>query len=155
MKKKLKAFTLVECIIALAVFAIAALTITQVYASIARMNKQNEYMQYSLAKQMQYIERETNSGKIEVPYNAEAEAIKGQMNMGDNNVFKIVGGIDVPGEEPNTYVYGVNMYVLYSRDILDRDSNSADFAYEDIDSNLRYKYLLPANPKASNSAANN
>ena len=42
MKKHIKGFTLIECLIALAILGIASLTMAQIYASVAQRNRNNQ-----------------------------------------------------------------------------------------------------------------
>jgi len=69
MKKKTKGFTLVECITAMAILGITALTIAQVYGAVARLNVRNTNMNISLAKQMEHIERATGGAET-ISFNA-------------------------------------------------------------------------------------
>ncbi|MDR0947575.1 MAG: prepilin-type N-terminal cleavage/methylation domain-containing protein [Ruminococcus sp.] len=161
MKKTLKAFTLVECIVALTIFAVVSLSIAQVYANISVIQRQNEYMQYSLAKQMQYVEQQVQGETVPVPYSNTAEATgpKGAVDISSNNLIMIQGGVNGTFQ----YAYGVDVYVLYSRDINDNGSNDDDgdgiaeageYVYEaEGNGNLRYKYMLPATPNAANNAS--
>ncbi|MDD7428745.1 MAG: prepilin-type N-terminal cleavage/methylation domain-containing protein [Oscillospiraceae bacterium] len=56
--KKLKGFTLIECIVAMAILGIASLLMVQIYGTVAKMNRENNRMNNSLEKQMEYAENE-------------------------------------------------------------------------------------------------
>ncbi len=72
--KKLKGFTLVECLISLAVLAVASLVMAQIYASVGSINRQNHYMNTSLAAQMALVEqRDVDTETIK--YNTTGEPV--------------------------------------------------------------------------------
>lgn len=82
MKKHIKGFTLIECLIALAVLGIAALTMAQIYAGVARRNRNNQITNTSLSNQMAYVERYTQSESVAIYYGSttntpDAEAAQG------------------------------------------------------------------------------
>lgn len=55
--KKIKGFTLVECLVALAILGISSLIMAQIYANISRINRENNYYNQSLANQVKYSEK--------------------------------------------------------------------------------------------------
>lgn len=57
-KKKLKGFTLIECIVALAIIGIASLLMAQIYSSIALINRNNAKLNQTLSDQMKQAENE-------------------------------------------------------------------------------------------------
>ncbi|MDR0942988.1 MAG: type II secretion system GspH family protein [Ruminococcus sp.] len=156
--RKLSGFTLVECLVALMVLGIASLTLAQVYAAVAKGRRDNEYMNYSLAEQMKYVEMQTASEGVKIE--PIASQVSGEKTAtipapaASTYQVKIKGGpaIDNPGGTTtflydHSYAYGVNMYILYSRDINNAGSDDATYAYpEESSGKLRYKYLLPRTP---------
>lgn len=68
MKKYFKGFTLIECLIALAILGIASLTMAQIYAGVAKRNRNNQIMNTSLSNQMSYVERYTASQAVPIYY---------------------------------------------------------------------------------------
>lgn len=68
MKKHFKGFTLIECLIALAILGVASLTMAQIYASVAQRNRNNQIMNTSLSNQMSYVERYTSSQTVPIYY---------------------------------------------------------------------------------------
>ena len=68
MKKHFKGFTLIECLIALAILGVASLTMAQIYASVAQRNRNNQIMNTSLSNQMSYVERYTASEAVPIYY---------------------------------------------------------------------------------------
>lgn len=56
--KKLRGFTLIECIIAMALIGMTSLLMVQVYGTVAMMNKDNNMMNNSIDRQMQYAEKQ-------------------------------------------------------------------------------------------------
>lgn len=55
--KKVKGFTLVECLVSLALLGIASLIMAQIYANVSRINRENNYYNQSLANQVKYSEK--------------------------------------------------------------------------------------------------
>jgi prepilin-type N-terminal cleavage/methylation domain-containing protein len=153
---RLRGFTLVECLVALAVLGVASLTMATIYSAVARMSRDNEFMNISLSEQMKYVEARTAG-------NTEAVAIEGTPvtdeltthGVDTTNTYYVTvtgGPADSTGAIANsyTYEYGVNMYVLYSRDVKDNSSADSGYVYDNMydesKGKLRYKYLLPRNP---------
>ena len=58
MKRKVKGFTLVECIVAMALIAVASLFMAQIYASLSEIERGNKMLSTSLEEQMKKVERE-------------------------------------------------------------------------------------------------
>ncbi len=155
MKNKLKGFTLIECLVALAVLGIASLTMAQIYASVANRNRNNHLVNTSISNQIAYVEKYEGSDATNGPNIAYSQ--KGpDVNKGDNplhntsttgdqflTIYKATT-VDANGKvtavnEDEVYSYSVDVYVLYSRDQNDTKINSTD--YNDMD--LRYRYLEP------------
>jgi prepilin-type N-terminal cleavage/methylation domain-containing protein len=103
MKKKIKGFTLVECIVAMTIFAIASLTIAQVYVTVNAIQKENEYMQYSLANQMKYVENDTQSQAVDIKLTTVYPSV-----AASGNAYTVYGGA---GGTPMNNV--VKMYKIY------------------------------------------
>jgi prepilin-type N-terminal cleavage/methylation domain-containing protein len=173
-KTKIKGFTLVECIVALTIFAIASLTIAQVYVTVTAIQKENEYMQYSLANQMKYVENDTQSEAVDIkmatvnpsaPALGNAKTTLGALGGNVVKMYKIdpgtsgFDGIDAiitntgddTIDEDKVYYVGVDMFVYKSR----TGSSAAateDVTYDDStraytdesNSNLRYKFMKPS-----------
>jgi prepilin-type N-terminal cleavage/methylation domain-containing protein len=169
--KKIKGFTLVECIVAMTVFAIAALTMAQVYVTVANIQRENEFMQYSLANQMKYVENQTGTEAVRIgfedtmpvgatpsgdpntsipPTAAVVKLYKVDFS-GGNGVFDGLNYVDDVATEQE-YTVGINMFILKSREGSSHDAN-IDITYEDATStraytdesntNLRYKFMTP------------
>lgn len=66
MKKTFKGFTLVECLIAMAILAIAGTLMASIYANVSQRNNFNHFMNTSLANQMAYIEKYTDSESVPI-----------------------------------------------------------------------------------------
>ena len=67
MRKRFKGFTLVECLVALAVLGMASLTMAQIYSNVARRNKTNNLVNTSLSNQMAYVEKYSKETLDTVP----------------------------------------------------------------------------------------
>lgn len=57
MKKKVKGFTLIECLVALAILGISSLLMVQAYTQLMRMTNMNNAIQVSISRQMADAER--------------------------------------------------------------------------------------------------
>jgi prepilin-type N-terminal cleavage/methylation domain-containing protein len=163
--KKMKGFTLIECIVAMTIFAVASLTIAQVYITVSNIQKENEYMQYSLANQMKYVEDAVGAeadSKVQIDYNGTPGATGGadsavngtrvvlhKVNLGTDNKFDGLNFNDDSATNQEYYV-GVNMYVFKSREGSSATNESetyedSDRAYtEESSGNLRYKFMTPS-----------
>ena len=159
MKKNLKGFTLIECLVALGILGIASLTMAQIYASVASRNRMNHLVNTSLSNQMAYVEKYTNSDRVEIEYgNGAAAATTKPPHLGaasTNGNYLEVRKKDSAGNVIDAYSFPVDVYVLKSRnaknETLDRDKGDGtgtitDYGnthgYVEADYNLRYKYIL-------------
>lgn len=166
MKKTFKGFTLVECLVAMAILAIAGTLMAQIYATVAARNNFNHFTNSSLSNQMKYIEQYTNSKTLPV-YFGDAANYKGSTAAGahkypphhSSNAKKTEGRyvqvtkLDGSSNKVNdsTYSFPADIYVMYSRDTRDvgsnnkdKDDNTATYSplYPEQDYNFRYKYIL-------------
>lgn len=152
MKKGFKGFTLVECIIAMAILGIASLLVAQIYAAVSTRNKMNNLVNSSLVYQMSYVEKYTNSDIIPLYFGGSQAADPEISSTTRKPPHKSVGVSDTTKPYVviqsnytgnNEYSYPADIYVLKSRD---RDGNvltaTGDSGYKEADYNLRYKYLL-------------
>lgn len=139
-KKSLKGFTLIECIVAMAIMGIASLLMVQVYATVAKMNSDNTKMNNSLEVQMQYAEDEITSDGGDV------KVVKlSSKDTGTTKIDKVKFKITDNTKSKYRFTYGntkdenadVDMYIL-SADT-STDANSAKYD----DANVRYKFILP------------
>jgi prepilin-type N-terminal cleavage/methylation domain-containing protein len=160
--RKLSGFTLIECLVALMVLGMLSVSLAGLYAAVASARKENEYMNYSLAEQMKYVEKKTDTeGVVVQPSLGQVAGEKSatipapatgtyQVAIAGGPVDSTVTSVAASGYiKSNEYAFGVNMYILYSRDILDRGSDDAAYSYYDESSGkLRYKYLQPRTPGA-------
>jgi len=152
MKKRLKGFTLVECLIALAILGIASLTMAQIYAGVSKRNKSNNFVNTSLSNQMAYVEKYTDAETVKIYYNGTSTSSKdpnvdttdkkpphsgaGAVTHKDNYVTIVrVKSDGKTLDTSQTYSFPVDTYVLYSRDNnnvnslgKDEDGNSVGFS---------------------------
>jgi prepilin-type N-terminal cleavage/methylation domain-containing protein len=173
-KTKIKGFTLVECIVAMTIFAIASLTIAQVYVTVTAIQKENEYMQYSLANQMKYVENESTGEAVDIelsdvvaspPTAGNASTTLGAIGGNVVKMYKITPGtngfdgldgiISGTGDDvvDSDFVYyvGVDMFVYKSR-TGSSAGTTEDVTYDasgrvntdETNTNLRYKFMKPS-----------
>ena len=157
MKKRFKGFTLIECLVALAVLGIASLTMAQIYASVAQRNRNNHIVNTSISNQMSYVERYTDSQTVPIYYGSTSNVADSEVSsttkypphkktMSTNynyvKVTKVKSTADPLSDTFNTtsdriadstYSFPVDVYVLMSRDKNDVNSSSTSFdaQYED------------------------
>ncbi|MDE5577366.1 MAG: type II secretion system GspH family protein [Oscillospiraceae bacterium] len=152
MKRKLKGFTLIECLVALAILGVASLTMAQIYASVARKNMANHTNNTSIAKQMEFIEKELReNGAVEIKYDGGASAPNppSGTNIAQNSY------IEVERSDGTKLTYPVDIYILNSRDAngeqsyIPNPSNPGAVTpnpnYKGPDeekTNLKYRYFL-------------
>lgn len=154
MKKRFKGFTLIECLIALAILGIASLTMAQIYASVSFRNKNNHLINTSLSNQMAYIEKyedaesrsyEFNGGTADTEKDATSTTKKPPhiSKIDEDKTIKITSSYKFDGTNKGTYSYGTDIFILYSRDRNNHDKDDASYVGETEDNyNLRYKYIL-------------
>lgn len=157
MKKHFKGFTLIECLIALAILGIASLTMAQIYASVARRNKNNHLVNTSISNQMAYVENYTKSETIPIYFggaDGSGNPKKDTHASGDhkpphtytndtNNKsttsYVKITRIDASKsgsasrDKDQVYSFPVDTFVLLSRDSNDISSGATSFSksYED------------------------
>ncbi|MCD7729957.1 MAG: prepilin-type N-terminal cleavage/methylation domain-containing protein [Oscillospiraceae bacterium] len=152
MKSKFKGFTLVECLVALAILGIGALVMAEIYANVNRINLDNHLVNTSLSQQMKYVEKYTDSETVKIVYGTTESGKKPAHKLSgtsNNNYITIKSNYQsssyssaITFNDTDTYSYAVNIYVLLSRDSDDLDSDDAGYSGESEDKyNLRYRYM--------------
>lgn len=139
MKRKIKGFTLIECLVALAILGVASLTMAQIYANVARKNIANHTNNTSIAKQMEFIEKELkDNGAVEIKYNgATAPNPPSGNNIAQNSY------IEVERPDGSKLTYPIDIYILNSRDADNRGSDEAGYnGPDETKTNLKYRYFL-------------
>lgn len=171
MKKTFKGFTLIECIVALALLGVASLTMAQIYARVAANNRDNHLINTSLSNQMAYVEKYTESEAVPIYFgnadtsksHADNEAASASTTKypphkttksANNNYITIVRVNSAPDPTDaskkkytavpdETYSFPTDIYVLKSRDGNDKNSSDAAYSGQSEDQyNLRYKYVV-------------
>lgn len=166
--RKLKGFTLIECLIALAILGIGSLVMAQIYASVNKNNLSNHNINTSLTYQMKVVEEATGSDAIPMYFGGGTTSTP-DANAAESNTDKHpphkqgIGASDL--SKPNvqivgsygshTYSYPVDIYVLLSRDVDDEPSkvnNSGTWTdnpnYDgptEKNISLRYRYIVGHN----------
>ncbi len=135
MKKSFKGFTLVECLVAMAILAIAGTLMAELYATVSSRNKQNHFMNTSLANQMAYIEKYENAATLPIFYGGldgskntkkDSEITSNSRkpphehvatNTGES-AYVQVQRLDSSGNaiSADKYSFPVDIFIMYSRD---------------------------------------
>lgn len=139
MKRKIKGFTLIECLVALAILGIASLTMAQIYANVARKNITNHTNNTSIAKQMEFIEQELkDNGAVEIKYNGStAPTPPSGTNVAQNSY------IEIERPDGTKLSYPIDIYILKSRDANDKVSGESGYnGPDETKTNLKYRYFL-------------
>ncbi len=153
MKKTFKGFTLIECIVALAILGVASLTMAQIYARVAARNRENHLVNTSLSNQIAHVEQYTDHTKpdaVGIYFNNSATTPDNEASESSTTKYpphKNTSASNMPQVKivssygNNEYSYSADVYVLKSRDT--SDTVYADTA--DNKHNLRYKYVIGHN----------
>lgn len=144
MKRKLKGFTLIECLVALAILAIASLTMAQIYAGVARKNIANHTSNTSISKQMEFIEKELKeNGAVEIKYDDSGVPDSDPPPPSGSN---IAGNsyIEVECPDGTKLSYPIDIYILNSRDANNKGSDEDGYKgpNDNTKTNLKYRYFL-------------
>ncbi len=169
MKKSFRGFTLIECLIALAILGIASLVMAQIYAEVGRTNLNNHNVNTSLSYQMKVVEKATGTDSIPIYYGSTSAT-----PVADNHSASKSGDCNPPSKVTDVstqknyieikkydsagnltgemYSYPVDIYVLLSRDKADEPSkklvsgtwvdNPAYNGSDEKNISLRYKYIV-------------
>lgn len=164
MKKTFKGFTLVECLVAMAILAIGCMLLGEIEMAVAKKNNANNFLNTSLANQMQYIENYTNSATLAIYYgNSDTSEPHKDPNLSSNKPphaasvtanhnYVTVTKYKSDGTTLDTasqYSFPVDIYVMYSRDTNNeartsvtinadgkRTSETANTSYGDVSKNI-------------------
>ena len=154
MKKYFKGFTLIECVVAMAILGIASLIIAQIYAAVSTRNKMNNLVNSSLTNQMAFVEKYTNADVVSLYFNnssaQDTSATPPHKNTSASgpyveiySSYAIEDTAGSSGKVQNSYSYAADIYVLQSRTRDNQPLGAAgDSGYTEADYNLRYKYIL-------------
>lgn len=143
--KKTRGFTLIECIVSLAILGIASLVMAQIYATVCNINRANHQNNSSIANQMKYVEEKTDSETVTMYPNkdgskydvsgATAEGLEPPID--DDDVYKVILKRDGIGGSSTgvCYCIPVDYHVLQARDMNDNakyKDGSLNSDYNDI-----------------------
>lgn len=160
--KKIKGFTLLECLIAMALIGITSLLMVQVYGTVAMMNKDNNMMNNSIERQMQYAEKQLTEVANSSP-DKDAVKIVELSSYGktgaDGEIDKDKGGMEIEMASESKTMFGSSFYVdeytcPYDLYVIGIEKDNADGqAVDDYargtvakyydDNNVRYKFIKP------------
>lgn len=160
MKRNFRGFTLIECIVALAVLAVAALTMAQIYASVSHRNKTNHMINTSLANQMAYVEQYTDAETYPIYFKTDAsgKSVPDTETKPPHEFLKSASGTKSPyvtivsdyvpsgSVKGSSYSYAADVFILKIRDASDKDPDDAGYSGDAQTAyDLRYKYLTGHN----------
>ena len=157
MKKTFKGFTLVECLIAMAILAIAGTLMAEIYAVVSQRNNSNQFMNTSLANQMKYIEQYIDAETVPIYYGNTTKTSDSEASTGSStkypphkktvttnyNYVKVtkLKSDGVNTEVNSTYSFPVDIYVMYSRDTSNRSSSDASYSQGVAGSNNNWELV--------------
>lgn len=115
-KKKTKGFTLIECIVALAILGIAAMVMAQIYASVSKINEQNHRINESLSQTVAEAEKQNANGNTSKVLN---------INTGSNAevTFKCDNGHEYKNIKISLYVYYSTDSTAHSNTVYDQSKD--------------------------------
>lgn len=135
MKKKVKGFTLVECIVAMALIGIASLFMCQIYAALASLEKSNKMTSTSLVEQMKIAERESKTASSDVTPEV-VPITKGVK-------FKVKTQPSGAAFDDKNKEYDVELVVMKSKSATSQGENGESGKSYKMDEGVRYKFMLP------------
>lgn len=139
MKKNFKGFTLVECLVAMAILAVACMALGAIEATVSQRNNFNHFNNSSLANQMAYVEKYNSLASVAVYYGGGTKPTKDSHVSSDkkpphqhdtnNNGTTAWVQIQKLDKDENLvtddkYSFPVDIYVMYSRDTQDQSTNT-------------------------------
>ena len=135
MKKKVKGFTLIECLVALAILGISSLLMVQAYTQLMKMTNMNNSIQVSISRQMADAERGAAADTDVRQFRTGSDfEMKAQYPFTSNVYSDYNGGTDKYKCKVDVYaVYGYT----YENNTEMKDTTSSD---EDA-SSVRYIYF--------------
>ncbi len=157
LKLKLKGFTLIECIVALALLGVASLSLVQIYATVCGVNRSNHEVNTSLMYQMQFVENYIGvTDAVEADSQVIIYANGTYTDKADvYGVGDIKKGITITKKKSDgtldttsTYTFPTDIHVLLTRDFKAEDTDGNKVADTDDSGklvgnyDLRYKYIV-------------
>lgn len=155
MKRKVKGFTLVECLVALAILGVASMVMAQIYASVSLTNRRNHLYNTSLSNQVTYAEGyskdttyvgnfvgDATKDAVDPPHKNTADYTKNQyMTVTRATVDPTTGAVTPVAD--STYSHNVDLRVVYAID-QDGDPIAVD-PTTDVNKDtedMHYRYLV-------------
>ena len=160
MMKKVKGFTLIECLVAMAIIGVTSLLMVQVYGTVAKMNKENTQTNNSIERQMQYAEKQLTevAAQINGSPNPDKDAVKiVHLSSYDASAAGNVGKVKIKQDkapssaqfdvgtsssieaEIDLYVIGIDTSVADGQAIEDYRNGQVAETYDN--NNARYKFI--------------
>lgn len=157
MKKTMKGFTLIECIIAMAIMGIASMLMVQVYGTVALMNRDNRKMNVSLEVQMEYAENQLaeEGGDVKIGRYANYTPVTSEPTSptappkdtnGGTKSGTLTDGIKFDMKDATKKAKFDNPDKSSEIDLYVIGTNNGSSENPNYDSNtVRYKFILPRN----------
>lgn len=134
MKKNFKAFTLIECLVALAILGISSLLLVQAYTQLMKMTNLNNAVYTSIADQMADVEKSStgNAKKLSPDITSDTYSSSEGRTLIIERVNKTVSGGNVTytattGDKARKYITNVNVYAsnaYVQHNMQDKDERS-------------------------------
>ncbi len=156
MKKNLKGFTLVECLVALAILGIASMVMAQIYAGVSRSNRMNHLANTSLSNQVTYaegystavgyvgnFEGDTTKDAVNPPHTSTAPVDytkKQYVTITKAQVDAATGALTPVAD--STYSHNVDLRVVYA---IDQNGDPIAVSSTDVNTDtedMHYRYLV-------------
>lgn len=138
--KSLKGFTLVECVVAMAILGIASLVMAQIYGSVAKINRENHRANQSLSQTVAAAEKQISSGAPDEVVRIHGDSITSlDMTFTKSNppAHGTAGSYNIKNQDTDIYVYSAHY-----------ENNSGTSVYYNQPTSgsdpigLRYKYFV-------------
>jgi len=109
--KSLKGFTLVECVVAMAILGIASLVMAQIYGSVAKINRENHRANQSLSQTVAAAEKKISSGALNEVVQLDGDSITSLDMVFTKSTTAAHGTADkynIKSDDTDIYVYSAH-----------------------------------------------
>ncbi len=134
--KKMRGFTLIECIVALMILGISSLLLAQAYTQLMKITNMNNTISYSISQQMKNAE---NPGASDEASTANA--------VGGTQQFKLTSSFTDPSIATRNYEFSVQVYAVKPYKNINgsgagsQQDGGADLSADSSGTDVRYLYF--------------